>query len=610
MLGAVFMGVQMPLFSIILSRFTAVYFSDSATLWSTSLQYMGYLFAIAGGTFAASLIQCYCFGVLGERAVRRVRRDAFASLLRFEVAWHEQPENSSGAVASRLGSDAALLRGSLGTSLALNVQNVCSLISGLAIAFSASWRITLVVLAIAPLIAVGGAMQIKYFKGSAEESKAAFAACGAVAVEALEAVRTVSAYGLQARTRAAFEAQLSKPSASNVRAAWASGLGFSLAQFFMIGVYAVIFGVGSIFIKNGELTFGDLLQAFFAVIFAAIGLGNSSGLAVDAAKADAATRGLFHLIDRKPQLQASSSLPEAERAAAAAALQQPGYRASGAIEFRGVTLSYPSRPDATALKGLSLRVEPGQTVALVGASGSGKTSIVSLLERFYDATSGSVLMDGIDVRDWPLELLRQQFALVQQEPTLFADSILFNLAFPSVPGGGGMRPGSLSEDPLPAGFSVPPAAAAAAAAAGASGFISAFPHGYATACGAKGSQLSGGQKQRICIARALLRDAPILLLDEATSALDSASEAAVQASIDAVLDANDAAGSSSGKRTALVIAHRLSTVKRANLVLVLQAGAIVEAGGFAELAARPGGLFASMVQEQGLSAGAGVGVKH
>jgi ABC-type multidrug transport system fused ATPase/permease subunit len=241
---------------------------------------------------------------------------------------------------------------------------------------------------------------------------------------------------------------------------------------------------------------------------------------------------------------------------------------------------------------VSLSIPAGTFVALVGASGSGKTSIVSLLLRFYDPTGGSVALDGAPLRSLPLAWARAQMAWVQQEGALFADSIMYNMCFPAGAAGEGAPAGAPAEPPWPA--PPPPAAVrAAAAAAHAGDFIGALPHAFATHCGPRGSALSGGQKQRVCIARAVLRDAPILLLDEATSALDSASEKAVQAALDAMLEAGRG-------RTALVIAHRLSTVRRADKVLVLgPGGALLEEGSFDALASRPGGIFARMVREQG-----------
>ena len=335
----------------------------------------------------------------------------------------------------------------------------------------------------------------------------------------------------------------------------------------------MIFGVGSIFIEQGVLTFQDLLQALFGIIFAAMGMGNSQGMAVDSAKADLSTRALFALIDRMPKIPTLAR----DNAAATTALAK-----RGAISFRGVKLSYPTRADAPpALDGVDLEIAAGSLVAIVGPSGSGKSSIVNLLERFYEPTAGAILLDGVDIRSIPLNELRSQLAWVQQEPTLFSENVGFNVGYPSI-------------DATTVQATAPtPKLEAAARAVGAHDFVVAMPDGYKTRCGLRGGQLSGGQKQRLCIARALLRDAPVLLLDEATSALDNASEKLVQESIDALLS------DKSRSKTAIVIAHRLSTVRDADLVVVLERGRVAEIGTWAELSAK-GGAFSAMIALQGL----------
>jgi len=266
-------------------------------------------FLIAGANFCAAIVQQYCFGLLGERLVRRVRAAAFGSLLKFEVSWHDK--HAAGAVTAALGADAYLLKSATGTVLALNVQNLIGLCAGLGIAFAASWQITLVVLALAPLMAVGGALQVRYITSASEGTKAAFAESGAVAAEALSAPRTLAAYALQRSARAAFARALAKPTAANARGAWASGIGMSLMATMMIGTYAVIFGVGSVFIDQRILTFQNLLQALFGVIFAAMGMGQGQGMSGDVAKAALAARALFALIDRKPRLPAAARAPGA-----------------------------------------------------------------------------------------------------------------------------------------------------------------------------------------------------------------------------------------------------------------------------------------------------------
>ncbi len=227
-------GITMPAFALLLSRFIALYYDpDNSALWAKALMYMGIFIALGVGNFIACIIQQWAFGLIGERLVRRVRSAAFGALLRFEISWHDA--HAPGAVTAALGADAYLLKSSSGTNLALSVQNLIGLASGLVIAFIASWRITLVVLAIAPLMALGGALQIKYITSSTDASKSAFQESGAIATEALGAPRTLAAYALQDAARAAFARAVAKPTAANAKGAWASGIGMSLMATMMIG---------------------------------------------------------------------------------------------------------------------------------------------------------------------------------------------------------------------------------------------------------------------------------------------------------------------------------------------------------------------------------------
>ena len=265
----------------------------------------------------------------------------------------------------------------------------------------------------------------------------------------------------------------------------------------------------------------------------------------------------------------------------------------GGFELRDVNFSYPHRPLAPVLRGVSLTVKPGQVAALVGPSGSGKSSVVALLLRLYDATGGVVLVDGVDVQQLPPRALRDCMGWVTQEPPLFNESIEYNIAYG--------RAGGAARKPAPGGggSTPPPDVARAAADAQAADFISSFERRYATPVGVGGSALSGGQKQRVALARALIRAPRILLLDEATAALDSASEREVQASIDAALGGGE--GGREGRATALIVAHRLSTIARADIIFVLEEGRLVEQGGFSELLAK-GGAFARLAAAQGVGA--------
>ena len=569
--SCVITGLTMPAFSLILARFIAIYYNpNNDEVWTTSLYYMIGFIAIGFANLGACTLQQYCFGIMGERLVRRVRSLAFGSLLRFEISWHDL--HKPGAVSAALGSDANLLKGATGVMLAVNVQNMLGLLAGCIIAFVSSWRITLIVLTLCPLMVAGAGMAMTSIMDSTEQSKKAFEGCGAVATESLAAARTVAAYGLQDAATDAFEVELLRPAKQQNHAAWMSGLGMGLMLLVMLGLYAVIFAIGAIFIDQGLLNFQDLMQALFGVIFAAMGLGNSQGLMIDATKASLATVALFRIIDRKPLVP---SLAKKDKTPLPT-------RANGAITFKDVSLSYPGRP-LPALTNVNLDIAAGSLVALVGSSGCGKTSLISLLERFYEPSSGSVCLDNVDLRELPIEYTRSQLSWVQQEPNLFDSSIAYNVGFPSI--GPDERDAKV----------IPEALLAAVKACGADTFVDALPEKYATKCGSRGTQLSGGQKQRLCIARALLRDAPVLLLDEATSALDTVSEKLVQESIDALI------ADKSRQKTVIVIAHRLSTIRGADVVIVMESGKVKESGSFLELSEKKDSSFRAMLALQGLA---------
>lgn len=319
---------------------------------------------------------------------------------------------------------------------------------------------------------------------------------------------------------------------------------------------------------------------------AAQGAGQAAGLATDQAKADRAKRAVFALLDRASAIDPLSAVGERP-----AALQ-------GALEFKDVTFAYPTRPDHAVLRGLSLRVPAGATCALVGPSGGGKSTLVALLQRFYDVSGGAVLFDGIDVRALPPHALRGAQALVPQMPALWSDAVEYNIGYGALPNTVPKPDAGVPVD-APPGGGLPPTFAhaadveAAARKANAHGFIEAFPHGYATHCGAGGAGLSGGQRSRVAIARAVMRAPKLLLLDEATAALDSESERIVQLALDALI-----AGEAGAAMTKVVVAHRLATIRRADMIAVIADGVVKELGTHAQLIAIEGGIYRGLALAQ------------
>jgi ATP-binding cassette subfamily B protein len=324
-------------------------------------------------------------------------------------------------------------------------------------------------------------------------------------------------------------------------------------------VFTAVVGVmwiGARDVMSARMTPGELGQFIFYAVFTAGAVGALSEVWGDLQRAAGATERLAELI------AAEDPITVPARPAA------PAEPALGRIRFEAVSFRYPARPETEALSDVTLEIAPGETVALVGPSGAGKSTLFQLLLRFYDPTEGRILLDGVDVRDMDPSALRSRFALVPQEPAIFADTAAENIRFG--------RPDASDAD-----------VEAAARAAAAHDFLAALPQGYGTYVGERGVMLSGGQKQRLAIARAILRDAPVLLLDEATSSLDAESERAVQTAVERL----------AADRTTLVIAHRLATVKRADRIVVLEGGRIVAEGPHDRLV-REGGLYARLARLQ------------
>ena len=626
-------GSVQPLFSVIYSTMITTFFEpDDDKLQAASVQLVGYFFAIAAMNFIATFMRISSFSYLGEKLTRRLRVMTYAALLRQPAAFFDEQKNSAGRLQSRLTYDAAFVRGGTGEALGVQFQSYAAVTAAAVIAFVASWRLALVMACVAPLMVISAKAGNTAFVGFSKGAVAALAESGHVATEAMAGIRTVAAFNLQVQTRRTFDALLAAPLALGRKSAMRNGGQQAFAGFMMFGTYALAFYVGSIFITQGVLDFNGLMRVFLATTMASQAIGSASSWGPDKAKCDLATRNIFGIIDAPSAIDPSSAAGESRASV------------EGRIELRNVSFSYPTRPNTLVLQDFSLVLEPGTTTALVGESGSGKSSVVGLVERLYDVDAGSVTVDGADVRSLNVKWLRAQSALVQQEPSLFSDSIAYNVGYgrassskPAIDQGvpqdasadsttaaadkGGKAPGKAADekaaakeladaaaraaavDKVMASFAVEDDVRQAAKDANALGFVEAFRYGFATHVGARGSQLSGGQKQRVAIARAVIRTPRILLLDEATSALDSESERVVQAALDALLSRG--ASGAEAKRTTLVVAHRLSTIKNADLIVVMGKGKILERGTFAELMARPDGKFRALADAQAHSTDTG-----
>ena len=483
----------------------------------------------------ASAARFYFVNWIGERVVADLRADVFKHLTRLSPAFYETVQ--SGEVMSRLTADTTQLKAAASTTMSQALRNLVLFIGAAAMMVVTSPRLSLLILVaipaiVLPLVAYGRAV-----RALSREAQDTLAQASAYANESLGQVRVLQAFTLEPTAGQKFRSAVERAfEAARDRTKARAGL-TAIAIFLVFASVVGILWYGAHDVLAGTMTGGRLGQFVLYAVLAATSLAGLSEVWGEVSQAAGAAERLNELLAVKPEITS----PERP-----VALPQPP---RGEIVFDDVTFAYPSRPEIAALNDVSFRAAPGERVAIVGPSGSGKTTLFAMLLRFYDPQSGRVLVDGVPVENADLAELRRRFALVPQEPALFADTIAANIGF-GAPGG--------SQEQIEK----------AARAAFAHDFVSALPQGYATMLGEGGVNLSAGQRQRIAIARAILRDAPILLLDEATSALDAESETLVQRALDAIMVG----------RTTLVIAHRLATVISADRILVLDQGQLVEEG--------------------------------
>ncbi|KAK2176084.1 hypothetical protein NP493_686g01047 [Ridgeia piscesae] len=603
---ALIMGAQNPCFAIVFSEFLDVFRRpdlDEQKRLSNLYSLMFFVIAVVAGT--AMFFQIFLFTVSGQYLTLRLRRTVFRSLLRQEIGYFDDPRRATGALVTRLSTDASAVHGASGVKLASTLQGGVSVIAGVLIGFFYSWELTLAILAFAPFLVMGGSLQVKMMSGNTGRSQSALEGAGQVATESMSSIRTVASLGKEEHFVNEYKKLTDIPYKRSLRMAHVIGLAFSFSQSLIYIVYGVSFYFGAWLIEHRGLQFVDVFKVFGAIVFGAMGMGQASSFVPDYAKAKSAAARIFHIIDRVPEIDAFSTDG-----------LKPQSSTQGAVELQEVQFRYPSRPTVAVLKDMSIVIEPGKTVALVGRSGCGKSTIVQLLERFYDPNQGTLLIDGRRLGDYNLTWLRSQIGLVSQEPVLFNCSIAENIAY-----GDNSREVSMDEIieaarqanihnfivSLPQ-VMVPSVQHPQLHCLPASGngsfcptsttslspylrlwfledyihnFFVSLPQGYETNVGDKGVQMSGGQKQRIAIARALVRNPKILLLDEATSALDTESEKIVQDALDRAQQG----------RTSIVIAHRLSTIQNADCIFFIKHGRIVEMGTHSQLVAKKGAYF-------------------
>ena len=516
--------------------------------------YFGVALGIALLLAVGTAFRYYFVTRLGERVVADIRVAVFNRMIGMSPAFYERI--MTGEVLSRITTDTTLILSVIGSSVSVALRNVVILLGGIALMVFTSAKMSLMVLWPIPVIVFPIIILGRKVRRLGKENQDWIAQSSGEASEQLLSAQTVQAFTHEGPSRAKFQYVTEQSFGVALKRIQTRALLTAIVIFIVFSAVVGFLWIGASDVRAGVITAGELAQFMIYTIMVAGAVGALTEIWSELQRAAGATERLVELLNAQDAVK-DPTVP----------VEGPDER-QGEITFKGVTFAYPARPDTAALNGVSFTVNAGETVALVGPSGAGKTTIIQLLLRFYDPASGQVLFDGADLKDLARDDFRRHIALVPQDPVIFAASARDNIRYG--------RPDATDAQ-----------VEAAARAAAAHDFLTALPDGYDSYVGERGVMLSGGQKQRIAIARAILRDAPVLLLDEATSALDAESERAVQGAVDVL----------SQDRTTLIVAHRLATVKKADRIIVFEDGKIAAMGTHDALVAE-GGLYARLARLQ------------
>lgn len=501
-----------------------------------------------------SYFRIVLFENVAQKSLDLLRRSTYDHLIRLPMSFFSS--RRVGELNSRISSDISLLQTTFTTTSAEFLRQILTILGGIALLITISFKLTLFMLGIVPIISVVAIIFGKFIRKLSKQTQDAVADSNTIVEETLQGISSVKSYANEPYESMRYAATTSRIVSLAINTAKYRG---AFVSFIIFGLFGSIIGViwyGLLLRESGDISDGDLFSFVLYTVFVGASIGGIADLYSQLVKAIGASENLLEILDES----AESGDTEVDSGT---------LKLKGSIQFRHVGFSYPSRSDVPVLSDITFEVNPGQTVALVGASGAGKSTIAFLLLRFYDPKTGSILFDGVDGRDVSVRALRNEMAMVPQEVLLFGGTIRENILYG--------RPNASDEEVI-----------IAAKKANAWSFIESFPEKLETVVGDRGIQLSGGQRQRVAIARAVLKNPEILILDEATSALDTESEQLVQ----------DALGNLMKGRTSVVIAHRLSTIRNADKIIVLEHGKIAETGTHEELIVKESGVYANLNRVQ------------
>lgn len=554
-IGAAIFGAFNPLLAYVIALVVVAYYRDDHHLktevnkWCLIIACMGIV------TVVSNFLQHFYFGIMGEKMTERVRRMMFSAMLRNEVGWFDEEENSADTLSMRLANDATFVRAAFSNRLSIFIQDTAAVVVAVLIGMLLEWRLALVALATLPILTISAIAQKMWLAGFSRGIQEMHRKASLVLEDAVRNIYTVVAFCAGNKVMELYRFQLVRIFKQSFLHGMAIGFAFGLSQFLLFACNALLLWYTAVSVRDGHLDLPTALKEYTVFSFATFALVEPFGLAPYILKRRKSLVSVFEIIDRVPKIDPDDN----------SGLKPPNVY--GSIELKNVDFCYPTRPEMMILSNFSLKVSGGQTVAVVGVSGSGKSTIISLIERFYDPVAGQVLLDGRDLKLFNLRWLRNHMGLIQQEPIIFSTTIRENIIY--------ARHNATEAEMKEA-----------ARIANAHHFISSLPHGYDTHVGMRGVDLTPGQKQRIAIARVVLKNAPILLLDEASSSIESESSRVVQEALDTLI---------MGNKTTILIAHRAAMMRHVDNIVVLNGGRIVEQGTHDSLLAM-NGLYVRLMQ--------------